>query len=604
MMTQLREKTALILWFVIFAFVGLIVVEWGMDYTRTARRGGGNSVGVINGQEISLKDFQRALRNAARAQPRGERGDQGRLVRQVWDAFVREVVLKQEIKRLGIQVTDKEIAYYTRTQPPPAVQSIEAFQTDGQFDPAKYAQFLSDPAVLQEPTNKTFVMQVESMLEEQLLNYKLQRLLMETVQVSPPAVRQHYAEQHEKVDVEYLFIPSRTISDEEVEVTDADLAAYYQEHRDDFRHPEQIRLEYVYFPKVASAEDSVQVAEEIKRLRQEIQAGADFAELASLESEDPGSADRGGDLGTFGRGQMVKPFEEAAFALAEDQVSQPVQTRFGWHLIKVEERLEEDGEEKLRGRHILLSFKASRQTQDTLRTWAEEFQTRAESASFSAAVLASGIQVNDSGYLRPGTPVPQLGQGTAWMVNMFFDNEEGAVSKVVEDENGLCVAHLVEKRPAGIAPLEEVRAQVERAVRSREKAEKAGQKLEATRQQVLSGVSLAQAAAEAGLELRGAEPFSRNESVPGVGRGNAFIGGAFRLEAGELSEVIVLPPRGAYLISLIGKIPVDEEEFAAERDQATLQLLRQRQEELVQNWFAHVFDVAEIEDYRHHFFAF
>lgn len=604
MMTKLRERTAFILWFVIFAFVGLIVVEWGADYSRTSKTGGDDSVGVINGESISAKDFQVALRNAASQLPRDQRDDRGRLVRQVWEAMVREVVLKQEMDRLGIRVTDKEVAYYTLKQPPPAVRSIEAFQTDGEFDPIKYEQFLSDRTALQEPTNKNFIMQVESMMGQQLLNYKLQRLIMETVQVSPADVREYYAGQHEKAEVEYLFVPSRTVGDEEVEISDADLAAYYREQQGEFKHVEQVRLEYVYFPKVASAEDSLQVGEEIKRLRQEIEAGADFAELAEVASDDAGTASKGGDLGTFGRGRMVKPFEEAAFALVAGEISQPLQTRFGWHLIKVEERLEEDGEEKVRARHILLNFKASRQTEETLRSWAEEFQTRAETESFEAAVLASGMQVNDSGYLGRDMAVPTLGQGTAWMVNMFFDPEASPVGKVVENEQGLWVAQLVERRPEGVSPLEEVHEQVERAVRNRKKAEKAGQKLEAVRQQVLNGVELEKAAEEAELELRKPEPFARSESVSGVGSRNAFIGAAFRLQPGELSEVIELPPRGAYLIGLIGKVPVDEEKFEAESAQAAQQLLRERQEEALQNWFAYVFETAEIVDNRHYFHSF
>ena len=599
MMTRLRERTAIVLWFVIFAFVGLIVVEWGADFSRTSQGGDGNTVGVINGEAISLKEFQTALRNANSQRPRDQRDDQAQLVREVWEAIVRDIVLQQEIERLGVQVSDKELVHYTQTQPPPAVRNLEVFQTDGQFDQLKYRQFMSDPNILQ--SNKGFIMQVESILEQQLLNYKLQRLLMETVQVSPAAVREYYAEQNEKVEVEYLQISSTSVGDADVEVTDADLAAYYQENPDDFRHPEQVRLDYVFFPKVASAEDSLKVAEEIERLRQEIEAGADFAELAALESDDSGSADKGGDLGSFGRGRMVGPFEEAAFALVAGEVSQPVQTRFGWHLIKVEERLEEEGEEKVQARHILLKFEPSRQTEEDLRAQAEEFQARAEVEGFATAATAVGLQVRDSGYLQQGSMVPGLGPGPAWVTNMFFEREVGAVSMAFGSETGVWVAHLSDRRPEGVAPLEEVRARVERTVLGRKKAEKAGEQLKSIRQQVTGGSRLAEAAEGAGLELKRPEPFGRDESVPGIGRGNAFVGAAFGLESGQLSEVVVMPPRGAYLISLVEKIPVDEEKFAAEREQAGVELLRRRQEEMVQNWFAHVFQTAEIEDYRHQF---
>ena len=114
MMTRLRERTAIVLWFVIFAFVGLIVVEWGADFSGTSQGGDGNAVGVINGEAISLKDFQTALRNASSQRPRDQRDDQSQLVREVWEAIVRDIVLQQEIEKLGVQVSDKELVHYTQ----------------------------------------------------------------------------------------------------------------------------------------------------------------------------------------------------------------------------------------------------------------------------------------------------------------------------------------------------------------------------------------------------------------------------------------------------------------------------------------------------------
>ena len=606
MMTLLRQKTVLVLWFVIFAFIGLIVVEWGADYSGAGTSGAGDTVGVINGKTISLREFQDALRRVARQMPQEQRADQALLVQQVWDYYVREIILSQEYERLGFEVTDGEIAFYTRNKPPQAVREFETFQTDGAFDMDKYAQFIGNPAILSDPNNQALVLWIESTIERQLLDYRLQRMLRGTAQVSPNEARQYFAEANEKVRVEYAFAPSDA-ADDEIEVADGDLAAYYEENVADYEHPDQVKLEYVYFPKVASAEDSLEVKKEIGRLRQEIEAGEDFAELAGVVSDDEGSAARGGDLGFFGRGQMVAPFEEAAFALAPGELSEPVQTRYGWHLIKVEERLEESSGERVHARHILLRYQPSRTTEDSLRSRAEVFQEQATAEGFAAALAASGTEATTTNFLRKSQAVPGISANTMWLVNWFFEEEPGAVSQVIEDDSGLWVAHLVAKRPEGIAPLEELKDRLEPLVRARKKAERAAAQLQAVRREVGAGATLAQAAQNVGVEFHTPEAFARSESVEGLGRANAVIGAAFRLEKGRLSEVIEVAEgskRGAYLLKLLEKTPVDEEQFAAQREQVVAQLQAQREQEAVQNWFAHLYETAEIEDNRHRFFTF
>ena len=606
MMILLRQKTVFVLWFVIFAFIGLIVVEWGADYSGPSTNGASDAVGVINGETISLQQFQDALRRIARQVPQEQRADQALLVRQVWDYYVREIILTQEYERLGFEVTDGEIAFYTRNKPPQAVREFEVFQTDGAFDMDKYVQFIGNPANLSDPNNQALVLWIESTIERQLLDYRLQRMLRGTAQVSPNEAHQHFAEANEKVRLEYAFAPSDA-ADSEIEVADEDLAAYYQEHVADYEHPDQVKLEYVRFPKEPSAADSLETKEEIERLRQEIEAGKDFAELAGVVSDDEGSVARGGDLGFFGRGQMVAPFEEAAFALAPGELSGPVQTRYGWHLIKVEERLEESGGEKVHARHILLRYQPSRTTEDSLRSRAEVFQEQAAAEGFAAALAASGTEATPTNFLRKSQAVPGISANTTWLVNWFFEQEPGAVSQVVEDDLGLWVVHLVAKRPEGTVPLDELRDQLEPLVRTRKKAVRAAARLEAVRREVEAGTTLAQAAQNAGVELQTPEAFARTESVEGLGRANAVIGAAFRLEEGQLSEVIEVTEggkRGAYLLKLLEKTPVDEEQFAAQREQVIAQLQAQREQEAVQNWFAYLYETAEIEDNRHHFFTF
>lgn len=596
MMTTLRQNTAIVLWIVIFAFIALIVIEWGADFSRTSQKSA-ESVGVVNGRAVGLEEFRQALRNAARMeQSQGRKVQDDQLVGEVWDSLVRELLAAQEIERLGIQVSDKELAYYTRNQPPREVQAINAFQTDGKFDINKYNQFLSDPQTYAEPANKSFVLQVENLIHNQLLNYKLQRLVTEGVQASPAEVKQFFLDHNEKVRVEYVFAPGSKVKDSEVTASPAELDAYYQEHLSEFQHGDQVRMAYVALPRQPSANDSLRVAKDAAQLRQEILQGADFAEMAKSLSEDPGSANNGGDLGPFTRGRMVKPFEDVAFALKPGEVSEPVLTPFGWHLIKVEEhKTNEQGEEEVRARHILLKFSASAETEDALRARIEAVKEAAKAKGLEAAAQEAGLEVRDSGFVGQGRQVPGLGEGSAWLVNLFLQHPSGEVAQG-GNEQSYWLAQSKASRSKGTASLDDVRQQVERAVLNQKKAERAGQLLQGLRGQA----NWVQAAAALGLEARTTEPFARADQVPGVGRNNAFVKTAFQLQPGQVSEVVTLP-RGAYLLRVVEKIAADESRFQATAQQLAGQVLRQRQNEALQIWFDRLYANAKIEDNRHHF---
>ena len=600
MMTKLREKTAMVMWFVILAFVGLIVLEWGADFGGGARVSSGDAVGVINGEEIPLRHFQTALQNVARQTSREERADEGKLIRDVWDGLVGEVLVRQELNRLGITISDKELAYYTRVQPPEPVRQLEVFQVDGEFDPNLYNQFLNDRNTYNDPQSKTFVSQLEQMQRGQLLNYRLRQTFLESVQVTPGEVRQHYAHNTEKVSVEYVFSPASGIADSTVVVTNADIEQYYNEHAEDYFHREQIRLAYVFFPRVPTSADSARVLADIQAFRDEIVAGADFGQMAAAVSEDEGSAANSGDLGLFARGAMVKPFEDVAFNLEIGQVSEPVQTRFGLHLIKVEDRVQEDGEEKIQARHILLKYAASPDTEEDIFDRATAFAAMATERGFDTAAQIEGVQVRTPGYIGRAGVIPGLGNGTTWVVNQFFDSPPGTISGVGSVETGYWVAHALEHRAEGTAPLAEVRRRVDQQVRQLKKSEAAAAQLKRIRQQVLAGTELHAAASGAGMEVTVTEPFSRADYVPEVGRGNRFVGEAFRLQRGDLSEVITTN-LGAYMMRLADKEEVDESLFLAERQSVELELLQQRQAEALQVWLVNMYETADIVDNRHLF---
>src|SRR5690606_709943 len=186
--------------------------------------------------------------------------------------------------------------------------------------------------------------------------------------------------------VEYVPLDIAVLVPGDVEVTEREIQAYYNENPEQFERSATGRFRVAYFPKAASAADTANALAEALAARDEILAGADFAEVAQRVSDDPGSAAAGGDLGTFGRGQMVPEFEEAAFNLAIGEVSEPVRTSYGYHLIEVLER----DDEQARARHILFTFEPSEAALDEMYSRADSLESIAQRAGLDRAASVLG----------------------------------------------------------------------------------------------------------------------------------------------------------------------------------------------------------------------
>lgn len=585
------------------AFVGLMVFEWGADFSSRGIATVGDTVGAINGEEITHQQFESALRfNFQQAKNSGQQEpDLGQVIGQTWERLVNETLVAQQLEKYQIQVSDNEVNHYNRTQPAEFIQSQEFFQTEGNFDLTKYHQFLDNPGTYSDPQMKQFVLAAEDNARRQLLSRKLETRVAGSVKVTDAEVRKAYIDRNEEVRVAYVGMEASAIPDSLALVTDAEIQTYYDNHRNDYQQEGAIRAAFVALPKTPTTQDEAYAQREINRVLGEAKGGEDFAELARIYSDGP-SGPRGGDLGFFGRGRMVKPFEDAAFALEPGQISDPVKTQFGWHIIKVEEKKGAADSLQVHARHILIEVRPGRDTLDSLRVLAQDFQTKAEEIGFDAAVNQDDLQSQDTGFITAGSFFPMLGNKTSGLVNTFLAGNPGDISNVYETEQGIYVFGLREKREAGPQPVDEVENQIANRLKQRKKVKVASDRLQEVFGQVKTGKSLEEAAKFFNLKLQTPEPFSRVDFVPNVGSRNAFVGEAFRLDVGQTSEIITTD-RGAYILKVFAKTPIDEEKFAEERDQLYHQVLSQKRQEVIAAWFTDLRENAEIVDNRHIFYS-
>ena len=605
MLSHMRSATFIKAMMIIVsaAFVGLMVFEWGADFSSRGVAAVGDTVGMINGEEISHQRFEAELRyDFQQAKNNGQPDpDLGQVIGQTWERTISQTLVAQQLDKFQIRVSDNEVNYFNRTQPAEFIQSQEFFQTDGNFDITKYHQFLDNPGTYSDPQMKQFVLAAEDNARRQLLSRKLETRVAGSVKVTDAEVRQSYIDRNEKVNIEFIGIETSSIPDSLALIGDAEIQAYYDKHRKDYEQDAAIKAAFITLQKTPTSRDEAEAQREINRVLEEAKSGEDFAELARIYSDGP-SGPRGGDLGFFGKGRMVKPFEDAAFALEPGQISEPVQTQFGWHIIKVEEKKGAADSLQVHARHILIEVRPGRDTLDSLRVLSQDFQTKAEEIGFDAAVNQANLQSQDTGFITAGSFFPLLGNKTSGLVNTFLSGSPGDISTVYETDQGIYVFALRETRPKGPQPVDEVENQIANTLKQRKKVKVASDRLVEVLGHIKSGKSLEEAAKFFNLKVQKPDAFARVGFVPGVGSRNAFVGTAFRLPVDKTSE-IVTTDRGAYILKVLSKTPIDEEKMAEERESLYQQVLSQKRQEVIGAWFSDLRESAEIQDNRHLFYS-
>jgi len=591
-MQKMRQYTKEFLIFLVLAFVGTIIFDWGMNVTGIRRRP--DLMGEVNGEKIMANQYYKALQN--QIEQRRQNGDaeltdqeMSQLEDQVWEGLVQEILLRQEIKRRGITVSDSEIVAVLKYNPPAALRNNKSFLTNGQFDYKKYLSALRDPRNDWRP--------VEEYVRNILPFQKLQDEITSSVFVTPEEVRWEFIKRNQKAKVKYIFFDPNQFSDEMIQITDAEIQQYYEEHKENYREPEKRKIQYALFPVVPTKADSEAVWSDAMDLIKRIKEGEDFASLAKTYSEDPGTRDKGGDLGFFTRGTMVKPFEEAAFSAKVGEVVGPVKSPYGLHIIKVEEKKRENGQWKVRARHILLKYVPSNQTRDEVKTEATIFAMDAIELGMDQAAKKDTVKVQESPLFTRGGFIPGIGFARD-IVEFAFKGKVGDIrEQPFETDRGFVVARIAEIQKEHIRPLKEVQKTIRNILLNQKKKDLAGQRCAEVRKRMKTPDDFERVAAEDSLEVKETGYFTRNDYIPGVGREPNFIGTAFGLKPNEISQPVEAT-RGYYLIKLLDKTKIDEKAFALQKSQIYTQLLNQKKMQAFTQWYNELKQKADIKDYR------
>jgi peptidyl-prolyl cis-trans isomerase D len=593
----MRASAKWIMGVVAFFFVGWMIYGYGMDI---AGRGAAapNVLAKVNGRTIDAQTFYTAVRNEQERR-RSENAavpttleEQQQMENAVLEQLVQSIVLQDELRRRGIEVSDREIIEAARTTPPPEVVDLPQFQTDGQFDFQKYQRFIASSA------DPSFLMALEARYRDELPRIKLYEQLIAGVYVSDGQLWRSYQDRNDSVTVAVLQLAPQSVTGDSIAVSDEEISAYYRAHQANLERPATAFLSFVAVSRRANAADSVAAEERARVLRQEILDGAEFADVAARESSDSVSRVKGGDLGEVPRESFVRAFEDAALALRPGQISAPVQTPFGWHVI----RLEGKTDSTIHARHILIPI-------EPMGEHLTQVEAQADSLDFFAAEQEDP-QALDRVAAQLGIPVAQappvtegerlqlgrflIGDASVWA---FGGPQAGETSPVIETEWAYYVFRLDSLQAAGVPPLAQVRDEVQRLAAVEKRLASVRAAADAIAGEVRGGASIENVAQRRGLTVRTLGPFTRYTPPPALQGTPAAVGAAFRLGVGETSGPIPTPT-GAFFLRATRKFLADSSAFVAELPTLRTAATQQARQERVQLVLASLRQGATVDDRR------
>jgi peptidyl-prolyl cis-trans isomerase D len=388
--------------------------------------------------------------------------------------------------------------------------------------------------------------------------------------------------------------PATRYEDPEFPVSEDDIEAYYRDHQDEFAVPARATVRYAVLPKAPLAADTAASLDRARSLRQRIREGADFAELARAESSDPATAPSGGDMGVFGRGRQIAPVDSAVFAGPTGVLAEPVRSSFGFHIIDVMERW---GADSVRARHILVPIARTDSSEVELLAQADSLEALGEAMPLDRAAQAFGLTAQTADITLDFPFIPgagQISEGADWV---FEEASPADVSPVFETTTAFYALELVSSQPEGVLPLEQARTSIEETLRFEQKLQRARTDAQEVVDRARAGQALANVAAETGLEVRIAGPFSRNDFVPGLGRQNAVIGAAFGLPIGRVSDV-VSTENNHYVLEVLARTEADSATWAAQLPQQRTETVTLIQRQRLSEWIAALRATARVVDRR------
>lgn len=586
-MLQAMRSSAKYIWiFLVIFFVGGFLLAETSGLLGRAPVTTSTAVATVNGEEILATTWYNAI-NQLEQQATQQSGrsitldERKRLADDAFEQLVGDALLRQEYRRRGIRVTDQEITEAAQYAPPPQLAQSPELQTDGRFDPAKYQRFLASPSARQEG----ILLQLESYYRDQIPREKLFEQVASDVYVSDDRLWSMWRDSRDTAQMSYVVFRPELVTDNEVTVPASEIKDYFEKNKKDFEKPARAVVSVLSIPRIIGAADTAATRNRLIAIRERIVKGEKFEDVAKAESSDSVSAANGGFLGRGGKGRFVPEFENAAYALSVGELSQPVLTSFGYHLIKVDEHKGDT----IAVRHILLPIAQSDSAATATDRRADELAKIAASSDkpgvLEEAARQLGLQIKRAPVVETealtidGKFVPSVGP---WA---FQGAKVGETSELFDAQDGYYLGRLDSLAKGGVPSLEQATPEIKAVLIIQKKLDKLMPR--ATQLATNAAKSSLEAAASgAGMTVAHSQPFTRVGGVEGVGRLNQAVGAAFSLPIGVVSAPIRVYD-GIFVERVDSRKLTEraewEKEKVTQRASVTQQLRQQRVRDFLQN---------------------
>ena len=552
-------------------------------------------VGVIDNRKITYSEYKDLLSNtyASHFQENPETEIDDKLAQELndktWNNLLQVTLFSQEVKKRRIKVREKDVIARLK-DPAEDIKSIEQFQTNGVFDQSKYEKMLYD--------NPEFATFMESRVRGMLPFELLYEDVKSEVFFSYADLEEEYIKENTKVDADIIhFDPKLAVN---VEATDEDMADYYERHKEDYKKGPARKYKFVRIALEPSEADKAAAKTKIDSLYKLIMEGADFAETARDFSDDP-SASNGGDLGYFNEGRMVQEFNDVAFAMKIGEISEPLKTEYGWHIIKCTGRKTgEDGMPQVQASHILVKFTPSEDTKRNQEILANDLYDRARKIGLEQAAEELAYQMLETkDFYKDSQYIPILGKDEG-QVAFAFSNRVGKLHEPYKLGDNYIVAQISYKVGDHYQEMAEVESRVKREVLQEKKLAVVTEMAENFLAENTPENYLKAAAAKDIAVVNGKD-ITADSSIPGIRRDLILNEAIMAMNAGDISGLIK-GEFAAYIAIVIQRKEADMDVF--EKDKVILYQtkLESKRNERLNAWYKELIDNSNIIDNRSLFF--